>query len=120
MITLTINPCSKPRMTQSDRWRRRPCVIRYREYCDEIALAGVKTLPERLRVVFGVPMPKSWSNKKRDRLRGQPHQQRPDIDNLIKAFLDAVYHHADDAHIYEIHACKVWADLGYIEYGNLD
>ena len=41
-----------------------------------------------------------------------PHQVRPDLDNYLKAFLDALCE--DDAHIWEISARKAWSDLGYI------
>ena len=30
-----ITPVPKPRMTQADRWRKRPCVVRYFAFCDE-------------------------------------------------------------------------------------
>ncbi|MCR4339433.1 MAG: RusA family crossover junction endodeoxyribonuclease, partial [Gemmatimonadaceae bacterium] len=37
---------------------------------------------------FRLPMPPSWSNKKRLAMIGQPHAQKPDIDNLLKAVLE--------------------------------
>jgi Holliday junction resolvase RusA-like endonuclease len=58
-------------------------------------------------------MPASWSQKKRDRLCGQPHQSKPDIDNLIKGFMDALL--KDDARIWEVRASKVWDVSGGIE-----
>jgi Holliday junction resolvase RusA-like endonuclease len=45
---------------------------------------------------------------------GTGHQQKPDIDNLVKALLDAL--HIEDKHIYHLaDTGKWWADAGYIE-----
>jgi len=41
-------------------------------------------------------------------MSGQPHQQRPDIDSLCKALMDAVLDH--DSRVMEIHATKFWTD----------
>jgi Holliday junction resolvase RusA-like endonuclease len=57
-------------------------------------------------------MPKSWSTKRRQKMEGQPHTQRPDIDNLCKSVLDALY--MEDSHIHEISLKKVWARNGFI------
>jgi Holliday junction resolvase RusA-like endonuclease len=64
-------------------------------------------------VIFHLPMPSSWSRKKRDELRGQAHQQNPDADNLFKALGDALY--ADDSGIWDVRITKRWADVGAIE-----
>ena len=34
-------------------------------------------------------MPKSWSLKKKKAMNGKPHRQTADIDNLLKALIDA-------------------------------
>ena len=60
-------------------------------------------------------MPKSWSRKKREQLDGQPHLQKPDLDNLAKALLDAFYRDRDDAHVWRFSAIeKRWAEEGCI------
>jgi Holliday junction resolvase RusA-like endonuclease len=59
-------------------------------------------------------MPASWSVKKRDKFRGTPHRQKPDLDNLTKALLDAALPKTD-AEIWSLSAFKVWADEGSIE-----
>jgi Holliday junction resolvase RusA-like endonuclease len=51
-------------------------------------------------------MPESWSRKKRALYDGQPHQQKPDLDNLVKAVLDAIY--GDDSGIWDTHSQKRW------------
>ena len=37
-ITLNIKPIAKPRMTRSDKWKKRKCVLDYRIFCDELRL----------------------------------------------------------------------------------
>ena len=107
-----ITPIPKPRMTRSDKWRKRPAVVRYFEYCNEIRRLGV-TLPEcGAKITFCLPMPESWSKKKRLLMNRQPHQQKPDLDNLIKALCDAI--HEEDQHIWQYEARKLWAENGSI------
>lgn len=107
-----IIPVAKPRMTQSDQWKKRPVVLKYRAFKDEVRAHGV-VLPECNAVVtFYLPMPKSWSKKKRSAMIGKPHQQTPDVDNLLKALADAC--HTDDSHIWDVHVRKLWAEEGSI------
>ena len=35
-ITINSNPMAKPRMTRSDRWKKRPCVVKYFIYSGHI------------------------------------------------------------------------------------
>ena len=110
--TWNITPVPKPRMTQRDKWAKRPAVLRYRAFCDEVRLNGV-TLPNAgARGEFHLPMPKSWSKKKRDKMDGKPHQQKPDLDNMIKSLLDSI--HKEDCGVHDISACKRWAKSGAI------
>ena len=37
-IEIDICPVAKPRMTQSDKWRERPAVVKYRAFADELRL----------------------------------------------------------------------------------
>lgn len=104
---INIVPVPKPRMTQRDRWAQRPAVMRYYAFCDEIRLKGPGSLPPRLRLIFYLPMPKSWPAKKRTAHEGLPHQVRPDTDNLTKAVKDALAE--EDSYIYDEHATKYWA-----------
>lgn len=107
-----INPIAKPRMTRSDKWKQRPCVMQYRAFKDECRLLRI-TLGEVCNLVFHIEMPSSWSAKKKAEMVGKPHKQRPDLDNMTKAVWDAVLE--DDSHIHELHAKKVWAYEGAIE-----
>ena len=100
-ISIPITAVPKPRMTQRDRWALRPAVARYRDFCDELRLhMPTYELPGELYITFFMPMPASWSNKKRMAMLGAPHQQKPDVDNLCKSFMDAWK--TDDSHVYLI------------------
>lgn len=106
-------------MTQADRWKKRKCVVNYFLWKDAIkSLIGDFELPEQYKVVFTVPMPKSWSSKKRNKMEGSPHQQRPDWDNYAKAFQDALC--TEDSRIWSVYATKVWGEEGKIEVFTLN
>lgn len=108
-----ITPVSKPRQTQRDKWQKRPAVMRYRAFADECRMRKV-TLPEfGAWIVFHIPMPATWTKKKKAEMNGRPHKQKPDADNLAKALMDAV--HKDDSVVWDIRATKVWAEQGAIE-----
>lgn len=59
-------------------------------------------------------MPKSWPKKKKEQFNNQPHKSRPDLDNLVKAFKDALLE--EDSHIWAYGRIeKVWGHEGRIE-----
>jgi len=92
-LTGFLTPIPKPRMTQRDVWAKRPCVLRYRAFCDELRLhakAQGFTLPERFEIRFWMPMPKSWTETFKAKMLHTPHQQKPDLSNLLKAVEDAL------------------------------
>lgn len=113
-MKLDITPVGKPRMTQRDKWKVRPPVQRYRDFCDELRLQlpGYE-LGISLNIKFYIAMPKSWSKKKRAEMNGTYHDQKPDVDNLAKAFMDAFK--SEDKHVAVLHAEKYWAEHGSIE-----
>ena len=118
MILLDITPVPKPRQTRADKWKQRPSVLRYRAFADELRLK----LPRDVNlnwssIHFNLPMPKSWSKKKKAEMDCTPHTQKPDIDNLLKALLDA--HYADDSGIHALTMIrKSWSKTGYIKIEN--
>lgn len=111
---------AKPRQTRSDKWKKRKCVLEYRAFCDELRLKLRDfKLGDSYSVEFGLPMPKSFSKKKRLSLAGKPHQSKPDLDNLVKALNDALRSFGeDDSSIFEISAKKVWDEEGFITLNN--
>lgn len=110
-MIIPVTPCPAPRQTRSDKWRPRPCVLRYRAFKDHLRLY-IKAVPVPLVVHFGIAMPDSWSQKKKKEMNGTPHRQKPDVDNLLKAFLDALLD--DDAHVHKVTASKSWAEKDFI------
>ena len=116
MKVLNVIPFPKPRMTRSDKWKKRKCVIKYREYCDILRNECEKQryqLINPLSIVFVLPMPKSWSKKKKSFMDSKPHVSRPDLDNLIKAFQDALAGEDSYIHTYgKMH--KMWGYDGKI------
>jgi Holliday junction resolvase RusA-like endonuclease len=116
-MRIQVDPLGKPRMTQRDKWQKRPAVVSYRAFCDEIRLCYRKDLPSEVKLIFHVPMPRSWSKKKRTEMIGQPHQQKPDIDNMTKAVLDALC--KEDSYVWRVDAEKRWAEAGSIEVAAL-
>lgn len=113
---IKIIPVAAPRMTRADRYLKRPEVLRYFDFKDELYwLVGksIKLIGNPLSLLFEIPMPKSWSKEKRALHNGQPHKSKPDLDNLIKAFQDALLE--DDSHIYEYGSMKkIWSTEGAI------
>lgn len=111
-----ITPIPKPRMTRSDRWRDPPRepVRKYWAFCRRCQLLNMELALSNAMVTFVVPMPDSWSEKKRKALDGKPHQPEggPDLDNFLKALGDALY--KNDSYIWDIHVRKIWGYEGKI------
>ena len=117
METLLLTPVPAPRQSQRDSFKPSPMVKRYRAFRDMIAYLKV-SIPRnvtRLDLHFVLPMPPSWSKKKRESHLGELHRQTPDIDNLVKAFLDSACPKSD-AFVPSVWAIKTWGDEGKIMY----
>ena len=112
MKVYDITPMGKPRMTQRDKFAKRKPVLRYWAFKDECRLKKVEVPQCGYHITFVLPMPKSWTKKKRLAMNGQPHQQKPDKDNLEKALLDALY--ADDSKVWDGRVTKRWGETGRI------
>lgn len=104
-------PVPKPRMTRADAWRKRPCVLRYRAFADELKKQaedlGFTVPASGLSLEFHLQIAKTVKREV-----GSPHQQRPDIDNLVKAFLDALCD--EDSYVWNIRAEKRWSQTPFI------
>ena len=117
-MILEIAPFAKPRMTQRDRWGKRQIVKDYFAFRDSVRQQIKDLLAlqnnddnktwEELDIGFFIPMPKSWSKKKKLLMAGTPHKQRPDLDNYIKGLLDALLE--EDCIVWRISARKIWVD----------
>ncbi|MFA9202101.1 MAG: RusA family crossover junction endodeoxyribonuclease [Candidatus Nanopelagicaceae bacterium] len=106
-------------MTRSDAWKRRSCVVKYWAFKDELVnLWEDRELSDTFHVIFTLPMPVGWSNKKKLATTGLPHQQKPDTDNLLKAFCDCLLR--EDSHLWDVRATKLWGYKGSIELRELE
>lgn len=110
VIRYPITPVAKPRITFKGKYS--PRAQRYWEFKKQVALHKVKIQEGYSHILFGIPMPKSWSKKKKREMVGKPHQQAPDLDNMIKGLCDAIYD--DDKVVWSFCAMKVWAKEGFI------
>lgn len=100
-----------PRMTRRDRWAKRPVVLRYFEFKDTlIKHVGRHAAPDELHATAYVPMPDSWSQKKKKAMDGMPHRVRFDGDNCLKAIQDSLFH--EDGAIWFASIKKLWCKAG--------
>ncbi len=110
-----IDPMGAPRQTRSDAWHDRPVILRYRAFRDSLreqAEAQGFTLTDQFTIDFWLPMPASWSKRKREAMFGTPHQQKPDLDNLFKAVTDSL--RPEDSGIWATSITKRWGTTGII------
>ena len=121
VITINVEPCSKPRMTRSDKWKKRQCVTKFFAFRDAIKQEmskGTKLDIIPYDIEFYVQIPKSWSKKKKEEHIGKPHLPRPDLDNYIKAWNDSVFE--EDSVVWKFKASKLWTDKpGHIKISSL-
>lgn len=82
--------------------------------------------PVAVTTIFAMPIPSSWSKKKREEMLCKPHTQKPDMDNLQKLVYDAINPIRvrkkgmkdmlvggmieDDSQICKATSSKVWSD----------
>lgn len=118
LIVVDGTPISKPRMTQRDRWAKRPCVLRYRDWCDKVrSIAG--TLPDASLVAevnwtaYFEP-PASWAKSRRLAAYDTPHRAKPDLDNVAKGIMDCLWPESDSG-IHTMTAAKRWSMGARIE-----
>ena len=102
MIEFDVVPVPKPRMVHSSKWNPTPAISRYFAFKDELNYkANIKKfkLPDFFFVKFFV--------KTSDQsLWGEYHQGTPDVDNFLKAFMDALSD--EDKTVHTIVASKIW------------
>jgi len=117
LISFPVDAMGKPRMTQQDRWKKRPATDRYWELksrLKSIAEGAKFELPAcNYHMVFYLPMADSWPKSKKEEMVGRPHQQKPDKDNLEKAVLDCLC--KEDSYVWDGRVTKLWAYHGRID-----
>ena len=106
MIVIRETPIPYVRQTRADAWKKRPAVLKYRAYRDAVRMKANGYKPQDGEIIhFYLPMPKSWSKKKRAEMSGKLHKQKPDLDNLAKAFWDCF---GEDSHLSSVTLAKFW------------
>jgi len=110
-FTIPLSPIGAPRMTQCDKWKKRPVVERYRAWRDAARPYIPENLPTNpcgMNWTAYVAFPKSYSAKKRAALKGELHQEKPDRDNIDKCLQDFLFE--QDKGIAFGRICKLWDD----------
>jgi len=104
-------PVPAPRMTKAASYSDKPGVVKFRAFCAEVRRREIE-LPGAFRVEFFLAMPPSWTEAHRDHARGETHNVKPDLDNLVKALMDAVFYKrkGGDSHIWCVVASKRWSE----------
>lgn len=119
-------PMGAVRMTHSDRWktnphhtdprkRQRACVSKYFAFKTLLKLQAKQLgfeLGNYLDAVYVIPMPNSWSSKKKKEMNGLPCMVKPDCDNITKAVKDALKD--NDGDVWWEKAEKRWGYKGSI------
>lgn len=137
-VILNITPQTHVRATQGDSiffripreklrapgLKRLMRLEKYNQYkIDLLAEAKSKRFilpPVGASITFFIPVPSSWSKKKKKMHHGRFHQSKPDIDNLQKALLDSLM--KEDKEIAHLEVSKRWVDfdIGWIEVSYKD
>lgn len=117
LIKFDVNPIGKPRMTVSDKWKKRDATGRYWVFKDQlrnIAKGHNFKMPESdIHMLFNIEMPQSWPKKKKEEMDGKPHLSKPDGDNILKAVQDSLCD--NDSYIWDVRITKKWAYKGSIK-----
>lgn len=133
-VVFKINPQTHVRATQGDRiffkiprdklrpegLKRLMRLERYNDY--KLTLGGMAkamrfTPPEQGGwLIFYIPVSKSWKKYKKEAMHLKLHQNKPDWDNLAKAFFDSLL--IEDMYIADVRVTKRWVnqETGWIEF----
>lgn len=104
------DPIGKPRMTRSDKWNKRGCVVAYRGWADSARAALNRTTklilekPMQLSVEAHFAIPKSHKQTIPDNY----HTVKPDGDNILKSVCDALFQ--NDQMVVVQTVTKYWAE----------
>ena len=103
----------------NDYINRKKYILKYFEYKRKLKIeankVGLHSFPlQNIWIKFFIPMPKSWSKKKKNQHCFELHSVRPDIDNYSKGLFDSLL--KEDNFISDFRASKFWYDgPGHIE-----
>lgn len=82
-----------------------------RTYTQEICKNVPKGLYITLHAIFYMPIPNSWSGKRKLAVELKPHTKKPDVSNLLKMLEDRANGilYPDDSYIYKATCEKVYS-----------
>jgi Holliday junction resolvase RusA-like endonuclease len=109
-----------------DLYKRKLRIVKYNDYKKELRKEATRVglmfnetqtifPPAGAWIKFYIPVPVSWSKKKKRLHNFEPHQSKPDTSNLHKAFEDALL--KEDKIVWDYRASAFWYNSikGYIE-----
>jgi Holliday junction resolvase RusA-like endonuclease len=123
ILNTTLIPASRPRVVRrggksisfypkkySDFKNTMKILISKLEHTDVIP----KDIPIEATLEINIPIPKSYSKKKKEKLVGSYHCKKPDIDNLVKSAFDSFNEvlYNDDSQIAFLKVIKKWSLVG--------
>lgn len=80
---------------------------------DEFKFSEIKSITFVVTIPMSISLSKAQRKEREDRI-DMPHQMKPDIDNMLKAFMDALM--KEDSHVHTIgRMTKVWGLHGHIK-----
>ncbi|MGG3798009.1 RusA family crossover junction endodeoxyribonuclease [Metabacillus fastidiosus] len=123
-LMIPVEPMGAVRMTGRGKYVKTNAQ-RYLAYKDQIKwitkqqLKGRKLLTGALEVEisFMMPIPKSWSNVKKQQAVGEYHTKKPDTDNLVKGVFDSLNKLVwqDDNQVAKVTAVKNYGEVPGME-----
>ncbi|CEG29593.1 RusA family crossover junction endodeoxyribonuclease [Bacillus sp. B-jedd] len=123
-LSIPIEPMGAVRMTQRGKFTSRSA-LKYLGYKDFIKLHvknGAKGTfftdgPIEVTITFHMPIPASWSKKRRAAAAGIYHIKKPDADNLVKGVFDSLNGiiWKDDNQVAKVTATKLYGKTPKIE-----
>jgi Holliday junction resolvase RusA-like endonuclease len=126
-LFIPILPMGAVRTTQRQKFSDKR-YLKYAAYKMKIGLLAREVFktplegPISAHVTFYMPIPDSWSQKKKDSKLGAFHTSKPDIDNLIKGMFDSLNKITwkDDNQVYEVYSQKIYSKDPGIEFELLE
>lgn len=115
-----IRAMGKPRMTKSDKWRKRQPVKDWFAYKDHLLSLLEPGFYDRLqratiyqfRVEATIAFPKSYSKAAKQVLLDQPHRVKPDASNILKGIEDILVE--SDQELADVACSKSWGNEDWL------
>lgn len=118
-IEIEIDPKGYVRRTRKGKFS--PAAKKYHSYLNKLRWIAKEQgfeLSNQFSITFYIPVPPSITKKEKARRLGQPHQFKPDLDNLIKATKDALL--KEDSTVWKYGEMKkIWSENGKIVIENI-